>query len=126
MAYKAVAEYGLNETIGPISLTTLSGGGLDESGGSTLWRRDNGHLVDLVQMEVKALLQSALDVAVSVVCANQTVLEGLGAHLAEKEKVEGEELQEWLNLVVAPSELTFFIRGKQGSILPLQTVQVNK
>ncbi|XP_022875352.1 ATP-dependent zinc metalloprotease FTSH 7, chloroplastic isoform X1 [Olea europaea var. sylvestris] len=121
MAYKAVAEYGLNETIGPISLTTLSGGGFDESGGSSPWRRDNGRLVDLVQTEVKALLQSALDVAVSVVCANHTVLEGLGAHLEEKEKVEGEELQEWLKLVVAPSELTFFIRGKQGSLLPLQT-----
>ena len=40
-----------------------------------------GHLVDLVQGEVKALLQSALDVALSVVRANPTVLEGLGAHL---------------------------------------------
>lgn len=40
-----------------------------------------GHLVDLVQREVKLLLQSALDVALSVVRANPTVLEGLGAHL---------------------------------------------
>lgn len=40
-----------------------------------------GHLVDLVQREVKALLQSALEVALSVVRANPTVLEGLGAHL---------------------------------------------
>ncbi|KAL0451255.1 UNVERIFIED_CONTAM: ATP-dependent zinc metalloprotease FTSH 9, chloroplastic [Sesamum latifolium] len=121
MAYKAVAEYGLNETIGPLSLATLSGGGMDESGGSSLWGREQGHLVDLVQREVKSLLQSALDVALSVVRANPTVLEGLGAHLEEKEKVEGEELQEWLKLVVAPAELTFFIRGKQGSLLPLQT-----
>ncbi|KAL0304930.1 UNVERIFIED_CONTAM: ATP-dependent zinc metalloprotease FTSH 7, chloroplastic, partial [Sesamum calycinum] len=121
MAYKAVAEYGLNETIGPLSLATLSGGGMDESGGSSLWGREQGHLVDLVQKEVKSLLQSALDVALSVVRANPTVLEGLGAHLEEKEKVEGEELQEWLKLVVAPAELTFFIRGKQGSLLPLQT-----
>lgn len=40
-----------------------------------------GHLVDLVQREVKVLLQSALEVALSVVRANPTVLEGLGAHL---------------------------------------------
>lgn len=40
-----------------------------------------GHLVDLVQREVKALLQSALEVALSVVRANPTVLEGLGAQL---------------------------------------------
>ncbi|XP_057994080.1 ATP-dependent zinc metalloprotease FTSH 9, chloroplastic isoform X2 [Hevea brasiliensis] len=82
MAYKAVAEYGLNQTIGPVSLATLSGGGMDESG-VALWGRDQGHLVDLVQIEVKALLQSALDVALSVVRANPTILEGLGAHLED-------------------------------------------
>ncbi|KAK9124426.1 hypothetical protein Sjap_014028 [Stephania japonica] len=121
MAYKAVAEYGLNQTIGPLSLATLSGGGLDESGGAP-WGRDQGHLVDLVQKEVKALLQSALEVALSVVRANPTVLEGLGAHLEAKEKVEGEELQEWLKLVVAPRELRMFINGKQESIIPAQVI----
>lgn len=39
MAYKAVAEYGLNETIGPISVATLSAGGMDDSG-SMPWGRD--------------------------------------------------------------------------------------
>ncbi|KAL2317513.1 hypothetical protein Fmac_031389 [Flemingia macrophylla] len=121
MAYKAIAEYGLNQTIGPVSITTLSNGGMDESGGSAPWGRDQGHLVDLVQTEVKALLQSALEVSLSIVRANPTVLEGLGAHLEEKEKVEGEELQKWLRLVVAPTELAIFIEGKQGSLLPLQT-----
>lgn len=45
MAYKAVAEYGLNETIGPVSLATLSGGGIDDSGGSTPWGRDQVFLI---------------------------------------------------------------------------------
>lgn len=120
LAYKAVAEYGLNQTIGPLSLATLSGGGMDESGGSVPWGRDQGHLVDLVQREVKILLQSALDVALCVVRANPSVLEGLGAHLEDKEKVEGEDLQERLRLVVAPEQLKLFIKGRQGSILPLQ------
>ncbi|XP_007016169.2 PREDICTED: ATP-dependent zinc metalloprotease FTSH 7, chloroplastic [Theobroma cacao] len=120
MAYKAVAEYGLNQTIGPLSLAILSGGGMDESGGAVPWGRDQGHLVDLVQREVKALLQSALEVALSVVRANPTVLEGLGAHLEENEKVEGEELQDWLKLVVAPKELTIFVGGKQEPLLPVQ------
>ena len=35
--------------------------------------------------------------------------------------MEGEELQEWLNMVVAPTELSIFIRGKQESFLPLQS-----
>ncbi|KAJ0084090.1 hypothetical protein Patl1_31146 [Pistacia atlantica] len=120
LAYKAVAEYGLNQTIGPVSVSTLSGGGIDESGGSVPWGRDQGQLVDLVQREVKALLQSALEVALCVVRANPDVLEGLGAHLEEKEKVEGEELQEWLRMVVAPKELSTFVLGKQESLPPLQ------
>ncbi|KAM7256457.1 hypothetical protein ACFE04_012198 [Oxalis oulophora] len=119
MAYKAVAEYGLNQEIGPISLATLSGGGMDDSGGAP-WGRDQGRLVDLVQGEVRALLQSALDVALAVVRANPTVLEGLGAHLEENEKVEGEELQEWLKLVVVPKELAVFVRGKDEALLPVQ------
>ncbi|KAG0484154.1 hypothetical protein HPP92_012238 [Vanilla planifolia] len=114
MAYKAVAEYGLNQNIGPISLATLSSGGLDDSSGAVPWTRDQGHLVDLVQREVKSLLQTALEVALSVVHANPNVLEGLGAHLEDKEKVEGEELQEWLKLVVAPDEL----RSRISDLLP--------
>lgn len=39
----------------------------------------------------------------------------------EKEKVEGEDLQEWLKLVVAPAELTIFVRGKHENLLPLRT-----
>lgn len=42
--------------------------------------------------------------------------------LLEKEKVEGEELQQWLRMVVAPKELTIFVRGKQESLLPVQSV----
>ncbi|XP_078427502.1 ATP-dependent zinc metalloprotease FTSH 9, chloroplastic-like [Wolffia australiana] len=113
MAYKAVAEYGLSPNIGPISLSTLSGGGLDDSGGGAPWGRDQGHLVDMVQRDVRALLLSALEVALVVVRANPDVVEGLGAHLEGKEKVEGEELQEWLKRVVAPAELSHFVRGAQ-------------
>ncbi|KFK27417.1 hypothetical protein AALP_AA8G380000 [Arabis alpina] len=119
MAYKAVAEYGLNQKIGPVSVSTLSAGGMDDSGGSP-WGKDQGHLVDLVQREVTNLLHSALNVALTVVRANPDVLEGLGAQLEEEEKVEGEELQKWLNRVVAPEELAVFIKGKQAALLPAQ------
>ncbi|XP_022642258.1 ATP-dependent zinc metalloprotease FTSH 9, chloroplastic isoform X2 [Vigna radiata var. radiata] len=118
MAYKAIAEYGLNQTIGPVSIATLSSGGVDEFGGAVPWGRDQGHLVDVVQKEVQTLLQSALAVALSIIRANPTVLEGLGADLEEKEKVEGEELQKWLRMVVAPTELATFVKGAQQPLLP--------
>ncbi|KAI8025496.1 Sister-chromatid cohesion protein 3 [Camellia lanceoleosa] len=40
LAYKAVAEYGLNQKIGPVSVATLSAGGVDDSGGGIPWGRD--------------------------------------------------------------------------------------
>jgi cell division protease FtsH len=40
MAYKAVAEYGLNQRIGPISLATLSNGGLDDDSRGSPFGRD--------------------------------------------------------------------------------------
>jgi cell division protease FtsH len=40
MAYKAIAEYGLNQTIGPMSISTLTSGGSDESGGGAPWGKD--------------------------------------------------------------------------------------
>ncbi|KAF3774438.1 ATP-dependent zinc metalloprotease [Nymphaea thermarum] len=88
VAYKAIAEYGLNQTIGLVSLATLSGGGLNDVGGAVPWARDQGHLVDLVQKEVKVLLQSALEVALSVVRANPSVVEGLGAQLEGNKECE--------------------------------------
>lgn len=111
-AYKAVAEYGLNSSIGPISIATLSGGGLDDSGSAFPWAKDQGHMVDLVQREVRTLLHSALSMALLVIRSNPTVLEGLGAQLEAEDKVEGEVLQKWLNLVVAPMELAAFVRGE--------------
>lgn len=43
MAYRVIAEYGLSQTIGPVSISTLSNGGTDESGGSVPWGRDQVH-----------------------------------------------------------------------------------
>ncbi|CAM6116603.1 unnamed protein product [Calypogeia fissa] len=92
-----------------------------------------GHMVDLVQREVKALLQSALEIALLVIRSNPTVLEGLGAQLEADEKVEGEVLQEWLNAIVAPMELVAFIKGESlpqyqskliSSNSPIQNAQV--
>ncbi|GBG61942.1 hypothetical protein CBR_g26105 [Chara braunii] len=91
VAYKAIAEYGLNSSVGPISIATLSGGGLDESGNMGLpWGKDQGgHIGNLVEREVKALLQRALQVARLVVGANPKVLEGLGA-LLEYQAMKGD------------------------------------
>uniref|UniRef100_A0A7I4CH08 AAA+ ATPase domain-containing protein n=1 Tax=Physcomitrium patens TaxID=3218 RepID=A0A7I4CH08_PHYPA len=111
LAYKAVAEYGLSPIIGPISLATLSGGGLDDTGSSFSWGKDQGHMADMVQKEVRSLMNSALEMALLVIRSNPTVLEGLGAQLEAEERLEGDPLEEWLNAVHAPIELAAFFRG---------------
>lgn len=46
IAYKAVAEYGLNHVIGPLSVSTLCGGGMDESWAAAPWdRKQVQHLI---------------------------------------------------------------------------------
>lgn len=47
MAYKAITEYGLNQTIGPVSLSTLSRGGIDDSSGASPWGRDQVDLLSI-------------------------------------------------------------------------------
>jgi len=48
------------------------------------------------------------------------VTAGYHTSFSENEKVEGEELQEWLKSVVAPKELISFIRGQQEQVLQLE------
>jgi cell division protease FtsH len=65
----------------------------------------------MVQKEVRTLLQSALAVSLLVIRLNLAVLEGLGAQLEAEERLEGDDLENWLNMVEAPMELAAFIRS---------------
>jgi cell division protease FtsH len=65
----------------------------------------------MVQKEVRTLLQSALAVSLLVIRLNLAVLEGLGAQLEAEERLEGDDLENWLNMVEAPMELAVFIRS---------------
>ncbi|KAF2579469.1 hypothetical protein F2Q70_00011358 [Brassica cretica] len=80
----------------PVSVSKLSGGGNDETGGSP-WGRDQGKLIDVVQREVTDLLQPALDVA--------------HLHLSE-------DLKKRLSMVIAPEGLVVFVKVKQEALFP--------
>lgn len=109
LAYKAVAEYGLSPTVGPMSVSALTaGGGDDVFGGSNTATNANKQ----VEVEVKEALTSALWVAQEIVQRNLALLNDVSAELAEKEKVQGAELQTWLDKVVVPPDLERFLRGE--------------
>jgi cell division protease FtsH len=68
VAYKAIAEYGLSSSIGPMSLATLSSGGLDDSGSAFPWGKDQvaGFLLFLNTEEYKPLPMTFLNLLVIV------------------------------------------------------------
>eukprot|EP00271_Cylindrocystis_brebissonii_P006162 TRINITY_DN18798_c0_g1_i1.p1 TRINITY_DN18798_c0_g1~~TRINITY_DN18798_c0_g1_i1.p1 ORF type:complete len:938 (+),score=139.72 TRINITY_DN18798_c0_g1_i1:301-3114(+) len=121
MAYKAVAEYGLNAAVGPLSLPTLAAGGFGEggAGGGLPWGgKDQGVVTELVEREVCAMLHAALEAARRTVRENAAVLEGLGKSLEEEEKIQGSSLDLWMDQVRAPSTLVDFLRVDQVAALP--------
>jgi cell division protease FtsH len=91
-----------------MSVSTLSSGGNEDM----LIGSDRASKADaVVEQEVKHTLTSALLVACDVVRSNPEVMEELTRKLSEDEKVYGEELQVYLNRVIAPPSLEIFLRG---------------
>lgn len=113
LAQNGIAEYGLSPTLGPLSLSTLTGTGSD---GGFFGFPDQGRLAEQVHMEVQNMLQEALSVARTVIQRNMGLLQGLGGTLEEDESVEGDALQTWLEKVEAPEELQQFLQ--RASLLP--------
>ena len=107
LAYKAVAEYGLSPTIGPVSVPTLSAGGGEDSlfGGGVA---DDANRQ--VEREVKETLVGALWVAVGLVEKNRRVLDDISEELSEQEKVMGDGLQRSLDRVAGTDDLERFLR----------------
>ena len=105
---KAVAEYGLSASLGPMSVSTLSSGGNDDAlfGGGVA---DGANRA--VEKEVKDTLTSALWIAVGLVDENLRCLDEIGDELSETEKVSGDWLQKKLDEVVATPDLERFLRG---------------
>ena len=112
LAYKAVAEYGLSPTIGPVSVPTLSAGGGEDSlfGGGVA---DDANRQ--VEREVKETLVGALWVAVGLVEKNRRVLDDISEELSEQEKVMGDGLQRSLDRVAGTDDLERFLRGDDVS-----------
>jgi len=106
IAYKIVAEWGLSPSIGPLSVATLATGA-DDSGYA--WREQGGALSELVDREVKQLLDGALLVAKDALRENSKVFMDLAVTLDEQEKLQGKPLEEKLTHVRIPSKLKNFI-----------------
>ena len=65
-----------------------------------------------VEVEVKETLTSALWVAKETVEYNLAILNDISEELSEKEKVQGSDLQTWLDKVAVTPVLERFLRGE--------------
>ncbi|KAI7837481.1 hypothetical protein COHA_008673 [Chlorella ohadii] len=105
LAYKAVSEYGLSASVGPLSVGTLISGG-DDYG---LLKDSGSPVARAVEAEVKLMLEAALAVARDCVTSNRPLHDALSAELRQEEKVEGAALQEWLHKTEVPASLRAFV-----------------
>lgn len=105
MAYQAISEYGLSKTLGPVNVGTLIQGASQEG----LFGRDSSKMSDLVEDEVKLLIDRALAVAMDVIRLNRNIHEGLSLALEKEERLEGENLQNWLSHIDIPTSLRQFV-----------------
>ena len=91
---------------------------------SVLWvsnlvtARESSMMSQLVDEDVKVLLNSALSVAADTITTNRNIHEGLSHVLVKQERIEGEPLQKWLSHIEIPSSLKSFVL--EGTLPPSQ------
>lgn len=105
LAHKAVTQFGLSESIGPLNVDVLEGGGDDYA----FLRDGAGTMARLVEREVKNLCDAALAVAGDVVTSNKKLHESMSFELEMNEKLESEVLKGMLGEVVVPESLKAFV-----------------
>lgn len=104
LAYQTVSEFGLSKIVGPMSVNAL----VQESSQDSLFGRDS-KIAELVESEVKLLIDTALTVAMDVIKQNRNIHEGLSIALEKEERLDGENLQKWLSHIVIPASLRQFV-----------------
>jgi cell division protease FtsH len=99
MARAMVVEYGMSEAVGPLSISgerrPIFVGG--EAGGVGFTRDVGERLNDVIDTEVRKIIDDARSKAIDLLTANRDALERITQALLEAEVLEGEQLSSLLN-----------------------------
>jgi cell division protease FtsH len=95
IARAMVTEFGMSEKVGPVSITEEGEVFLGRDFGRT--RSISEHTAELVDAEVKRILDEADALAATLLRQNNHILERLANLLLEKETVGGEEFEEMVH-----------------------------
>jgi len=102
LAERAVTQYGMSETLGPVAFADNSAQFLE--GGSSR-RTISAEVAAEIDRQVKQTIDKAHDMAFEILRLNRNLLESATQILLKKEVLEGDELQTILTQVKAPTEL---------------------
>ena len=109
LAERAVTQYGMSSTLGPIAFEKNSAQFLQ---GSSSRRSISPEVAVEIDRQVKQNIDLAHDMALKILQLNRDLLESTAQFLLEKEVLEGDELQQILSQVQAPISLnTWLMKG---------------
>ncbi|MEH2273682.1 MAG: ATP-dependent zinc metalloprotease FtsH [Nostoc sp.] len=109
LAERAVTQYGMSNTLGPIAFEKNSAQFLQ---GSSSRRSISPEVAVEIDRQVKQNIDLAHDMALKILQLNRDLLESTAQFLLEKEVLEGDELQQILSQVQAPVSLnTWLMKG---------------
>jgi cell division protease FtsH len=106
LAERAVTQYGMSNTLGPIAFEKNSAQFLE---GSSSRRSISSEVAVEIDRQVKQNIDKAHDVAVEILQLNRDLLVSATQILLEKEVLEGTELQAVLSQVKAPAGLNIWL-----------------
>jgi len=106
LAERAVTQYGMSSTLGPVAFEKNSAQFLE---GSSSRRAISTEVATEIDRQVKQSIDKAHDMALEILQLNRSLLESTTQILLEKEMLEGEELQAILAKVKVPDALNAWL-----------------
>lgn len=111
LAERVVTLYGMSEKLGPVALERVQQQFLD---GVVNPRRPVSPAVsEVIDQEVKAIVDLAHQIALDILTANRKLLEEMTHQLLQQEVLEGSLLREYLSKVQSPDQLEIWLRTGQ-------------
>jgi cell division protease FtsH len=100
LAEQMVTSYGMSEILGPLAYQKRQN---DFLGGMSSGRSLSPHTAEMIDKEIKDIVESAHQNALGILKENQALLEAISEKLLDAEVIEGEPLHELLAQVKLPA-----------------------
>jgi len=103
LAEQMVTSYGMSNILGPLAYQQRKGDFL--GGGMNSGRTVSPATAEMIDREIKGIVESAHEYALHILRTNRQLLELISEKLLEDEVIEGEKLYELLGKVQVPTDL---------------------